>query len=71
MEKPQVAIESLRMRAEEFRVRAAECAIPHYSEMMRKGAAQLDEQASIIEARTASQLPVDFEMLLDIKGMDR
>jgi len=59
------------MRAEEFRARAVECAIPHYSELMRKGASQLDEQARMLEARIAPPMPAGFELLLDINGRDR
>lgn len=65
-----MAIESLRMRAEEFRARAAECAIPYYSDLMNKGAAQLDERARMLEAPSASQAPAEFELLLDINGAD-
>ena len=59
------------MRAEEFRARAAECVNPHYSELMHKGAAQLDEEARMLEARIASREPAGFVLLSDFNGTDR
>lgn len=58
------------MRAEDFRARAAECAIAHYSDLMHKGAAQLDEQARMLEVHIASRVPAEFELLLDMNGTD-
>ena len=58
------------MRAEEFRARAAEYTIPYYSDLMKKGAAQLGERARMLEAPIASRVPAEFELLLDINGAD-
>jgi hypothetical protein len=66
MDKSSIAIQSLRARAEEFRELAADCLIPRYSELMHKGAAHLDEQAQLLEAR----LPVGSELLLGISETD-
>jgi hypothetical protein len=44
-------IESLRTRAEEFRVRAESCKTDRYIALMLKGAAHLDEEATLLETR--------------------
>jgi hypothetical protein len=59
MEKSGLTVRSLRVRAEEFRARAADCPIPRFPELMHKGAAHLDEQAQLLEAL----LPVGTEIL--------
>jgi hypothetical protein len=51
MEKEFSRIETLKARARMFRVSAEDCRMPDYAALMRKGAAHLDEQAQLLEAR--------------------
>lgn len=60
----------MRVRAEEFRAHAAESAIPHFSDLMSNGAAQLEERARMLEARVTTLVPAEFELLPDINGAD-
>ena len=71
MEKTAATIESLMARAEEFRARATDCAIPRYSELMRKGAAHLDEQARTLEGRIAARLSAGLLQLCGINEADQ
>jgi len=67
MDKPGVAIRSLRTRAHDFGLRSADRLIPRYSELMHKRAAGLDEQAR----PRAALLYVGSELLIDFNGADR
>jgi hypothetical protein len=51
MEEASGMIESLRARADDFRVRAETCKVDRYASLMRKGAAHLDEEAAVLENR--------------------
>jgi hypothetical protein len=71
MDKFAVAIKTLRTRADAFRTNAESCNLPRYSELMRKGATHLYEQARLLEAHLECQPPVELEMQLQIDGTDR
>jgi hypothetical protein len=51
MEENFETIESLRTRADEFRLRADTCKMDRYAALMRKGAEHLDEEAALLESR--------------------
>ncbi len=57
MEEANHIIESLKARAEDFRERAEACKVDRYADLMRKGAAHLEEEARQLETRLRAARP--------------
>ena len=65
------AVRSLKARANEFRVRPADCAMPGRFELAHMHQAHLGGQPRLPELRIASQPPLEFEQPTYFNETDR